>query len=113
MKRPADSEFERKENLSLAEFDHESRQFGEDIEAVKEEPDEIRLIKHDTRTGEKMLENRYVPARALCEKFVMGRGCIYGTLCSYRHTYSHGDQTEGVTRPRDDGEDSGEVFDAD
>ena len=83
------AEFDKEEAQSLETFRRNLLEYGDDIECMTYDEEEQGLLKHDERTGEKMIGNVYIPARELCPQHLPRQLCRFGAYCLMRHTYAH------------------------
>ena len=102
--RPSYAEFEKEERLAQDEFLRELYEEGSDYESLDYDEGPAGLLKHDRRTGEKMIGSVYIPAREMCPQFQTNDGCRFGFFCPLRHTYTHeAPENPDLIRPMGDG----------
>ena len=117
MERPSSREFEKEERESLAAFQQELsystyRYMANEIDADMYETYPTAMFKHDLRTGIKKIGGKTIPARRVCSDWNSRGDCSLGTLCTFRHSYSHDDPRRALG-PMGDDSDSRESFDED
>ena len=101
--RPAYAEFEKEELIAQEEFRQELWEVGDDFESLNYDEAQQGLMKHDQRTGEKMIGDVYIPAREMCSQFQTNQTCQSGSYCPLRHSYEHEPlENPGLVRPEGD-----------